>query len=116
VEAAPSNEQEEAMTYAVKRHLGYGPWGVTNPWVYANLAQPQRRRVPSKYVWQTHPPREGMHPLGAIGQVVADLMSPEARATRMEIYSLCGLGLTTIFVLSPAMAMMSNKNRKKRKR
>lgn len=104
------------MTYAVKRYLGYEPWGVTNPWVYANLAQPQRRRVPSKYVWQTHPPREGMHPLGALGQVIADLMSPDARATRMEIYSLCGLGLTALFVMPSAMSLVRNMGRKKRKK
>jgi hypothetical protein len=79
------------MTYAVKRHLGYEPWGVTNPWVYANLAQPQRRRVPSKYVWQTHPPRQGMHPLGQI-------FSEASRGTRMEVYSLIGLTLTSLFV------------------
>jgi hypothetical protein len=99
------------MTYAVKRHLGYAPWAVTNPWVYADLSQPQRRRVPSKYVWQTHPPREGMHPLG---QIVSDLTSADARPLRMELYSLVGLGLTAWFVMR-SRAMTRN-GRKKRKR
>lgn len=89
------------MTYAVKRHLGYGPWGVTNPWVFADLSQPQRRRVPSKYVWQTHPPREGMHPLGQLSPLTtltSAAEAAEARARRMEVYSLIGLGLTSLFV------------------
>jgi hypothetical protein len=104
------------MTYAVKRSLGYGPWGVTNPWVYADLAQPQRRRVPSKYVWQTHPPREGMHPLGGVGQIVSDITSADARPLRMELYSLVGLGLTAWFVMqaSRRASMARNRGRKKK--
>lgn len=97
------------MTYAAKRYLGYEPWGVTNPWVYANLAQPQRRRVPSKYVWQTHPPREGMHPLGQI-------LSPESRGTRMEIYSLIGLALTSVYVWRSYHQMARNRKRQAMKR
>jgi hypothetical protein len=92
------------MTYSVKRQLGYAPWGVTNPWVYANLAQPQRRRVPSNYIWQTHAPRYGVHPLGGLGQAIASLFPDEARAKRMEFYSLLGLAATGFILLRPVMS------------
>lgn len=103
------------MAYQVKRYLGYGPWGVTNPWVFADLAQPQRRRVPSHYIWQTHPPREGMFPLGQVGQIVGDLTSAEARPLRMELYSLIGLGLTAWFVMR-SRRITGNKGRRRRGR
>lgn len=104
------------MTYAVKRYLGYQPWGVVNPWGFADLSQPQRRRVPSYYIWQTHPPRAGMHPLGAIGEAVAEFLSPEARDRRMEVYSLVGLGLTSVFVLRPLFSAKVTRNRSRRRR
>ena len=99
------------MGYKAKRYLGYEPWGVTNPWVFANLAQPQRMRgYPSKYVWQTHPPREGIHPLGQI-------FSESYRAHRMEIYSLIGLTLTGLIVWrSMSRPVIRNRRRRKRSR
>lgn len=80
------------MNYKVKRRLGYEPWGVTNPWVFADFGQPQRRRVMSNYIFQTHPPQYGIHHLGQIPL----LSEAEARATRMERYAILGLTLSTI--------------------
>jgi hypothetical protein len=95
------------MTYAVKRSLGFQPWGVVNPWGFANLAQPQRRRVPSYYVWQTHPHTLRMHHLGGL---------LDNRETRMEMYSLIGLALTTVFVVRPMLTSRLKKNRRRRRR
>lgn len=86
------------MTYSTKRQLGYAPWGVTNPLVYANLAQPQRRRVPSNYIWQTQPPRRGMHPMGGLGQAFSWLLPDSSREKRMEFYTLVGLGATALML------------------
>lgn len=94
------------MSYAVKRRLGFQPWGVTNPWVFANLAQPQRRRVRSGFIWQTHPPRAGIHPLGQIPL----LSDAEARATRMERYALAGLAMSAV----SASAFLYNLFKKKK--
>lgn len=45
------------MSYKVNRALGYQKWGVTNPWVFANFGQPQRKRgYVSPVVFQTAPP------------------------------------------------------------
>lgn len=107
------------MTYSVKRRLGYEPWGVVNPWVFANLAQPQRRRVPSKYIWQTHPPREGMHPLGQVTLSLPDAGASEARARRMEIYSLIGISLSALIVwraLRGSSALRPNKGKRTARR
>lgn len=91
------------MSYKVKRHLGYAPWGVTNPWVYADLAQPQRRRVPSRYIFQTHAPRLGPHSMSGLGQTLASIFPDESRARRMEFYSLLGLGLTSYILIRPLL-------------
>ena len=107
------------MTYAVKRHLGYEPWGVTNPWVFADLAQPQRRRVPSKYIWQTHGPRAGIHPLGQISELLAPAVNAESRARRMEMYALLGLSMTATFYLATWMRnkkMARNRRRRRTRR
>lgn len=107
------------MTYSVERHLGFGPWGVTNPWVYADLSQPQRRRVPSKYVWQTHPPRQGMFPLGQIpliSDALASGASSEARARRMEFYALAGLTLSMLYLYRSHAGIKRNSRRTRRKR
>ncbi len=84
------------MTYRVNRALGYQKWGIANPWVFADLSQPQRRRNGvSQYVWQTHPPRAGIHPLGQIP--IASLVGEaDARAIRMERYALAGLALSAV--------------------
>lgn len=45
------------MSYKVNRALGYQKWGVTNPWVFANYGQPQRKRgYVSPMVFQTAGP------------------------------------------------------------
>lgn len=45
------------MSYKVNRAVGYQPWGVTNPWVFANYGQPQRKRgYVSPMVFQTAGP------------------------------------------------------------
>lgn len=79
------------MSYKVNPMLGHKPWRIENPWVFADLSQPQRHRNGvSPYVWQTHPPRAGMHPLGQ------GLSAEEARAQRMERYALVGLALSAL--------------------
>jgi hypothetical protein len=104
------------MTYSVKRYLGYRPWGVTNPWVFANLAQPQRRRVPSNYIFQTHAPRAGIHPLGQISELLAPVANQEARARRMEMYALIGLTMTATFYAATWMrGKKMVRNRRKRR-
>lgn len=91
------------MTYRVNRALGYQPWGVTNPWVFADLSQPQRQRGSvSQFIYTTQPPRLRSEHLGPrhpylqsshLGQVT-ELSKEEQRAQRMERYSLIGLALS----------------------
>jgi hypothetical protein len=78
------------MSYKYDGRLGYAPWGVTNPWVFANYGQPQRfRGYVSPIVFQTQPPYVRSHHLG---QAPVD---PEiARADRMEQYTIAGLALS----------------------
>lgn len=68
------------MSYKVNRALGYQKWGVTNPFVFADLSQPQRRRTfVSPVVFQTQPPSL----LSAhLGQSDA---SPELRLAELEL-------------------------------
>jgi len=93
------------MSYKVNRDIGYQPWGVTNPWVFANYGQPQRQRGSvSPLVYTTQPPYlrsahlNPTHPyfpsshLGQVSQVA--LTEAEQRALRMERYSLIGLALS----------------------
>jgi len=91
------------MTYRVNRALGYQPWGVTNPWVFADFGQPQRQRGSvSQFIYTTQPPRLRSEHLGPrrpylqsshLGQT-AELSKEEQRAQRMERYSMIGLALS----------------------
>lgn len=66
------------MSYKVNRSLGYQPWGVTNPWVFADLSQPQRKRGRvSPMVFQTAGPFLKSAHLGAADEPA---VSPEQEA------------------------------------
>jgi len=80
------------VSYKVDRRLGYAPWGVTNPWVFADLSQPQRYRGPvSPVVWQTHTPMLRQHPLG---QTSTSTTTVDDYAARMEQYTILGLAIS----------------------
>ena len=82
------------MSYKVNRDVGYQPWGVTNPWVFADLSQPQRQRGQvSPLVYTTQPPYlRSAHlspprpylPSSHLGQA----SEADARGARMERYAL----------------------------
>jgi hypothetical protein len=78
------------MSYASRGSLGFQKWGVTNPWVWANLAQPQRQRGNvSPMVFQTAGPYLKSAHLG---------LTPEEelkRADRMEKIAITGLVMST---------------------
>lgn len=99
------------MSYRVNRALGYESWGVYNPWVWANLAQPQRGRgYESPMVFKTHPPRLSSHYLGQVD-------SDAARGARMERYAVVGLGLSAVsLALVGYSAMRHRKVRANRRR
>lgn len=80
------------MTYKVNRSLGYEPWGVTNPWVFANYGQPQRHRgYVSPMVFQTHVPQlKNPH----LGQAVDYVDADRRRAARMEWIAVASLGVS----------------------
>lgn len=92
------------MSYRVNRALGYQKWGVTNPWVFANYGQPQRKRgYVSPMVFQTKEPfLQSAH----LGQAVDDLTVVQAelrhtdeelkRSERMEKLAVTGLLLSTV--------------------
>lgn len=79
------------MSYKVNPALGYQKWGVTNPWVWANYGQPQRRRgYVSPMVFQTGVPTLQSAHLG---------LAPEEemkRAVRMERIAIAGLALSGV--------------------
>lgn len=105
------------MTYKVNRAEGYQPWGVTNPWVFADLSQPQRKRGSvSPLVYKTHgaflrSPHLGQTPPSA----------EEARAIRMERYAMIGLFLSaagfafTAWNVFGRKTMKSNSRRRRRR-
>lgn len=78
------------MSYKVNRALGFQRWGVTNPFVFADLSQPQRLRGGvSPVVFQTQPPSLRSAHLGQ--------MSPEEelkRAERMEKIAMAGFAVS----------------------
>lgn len=76
------------MSYRVNRAAGYQKPGVTNPWVFADFGQPQRRRgYVSPIVYQSREP--GLRTIH-LGDDAAD------RAVRMEHYTLIGLTLSVL--------------------
>jgi len=87
------------MPYKVNRALGYEPWGVTNPFVFANYGQPQRHRgYVSPMVFQTHAPQLKNPHLGQAGDFVEDdrrrAEEDRQRARRMEWIAIASLGLS----------------------
>lgn len=99
------------MSYRVNRDVGYQPWGVTNPWVFADYGQPQRLRGQvSPLVYTTQPPRLRQtnldprwpyFPSSHLGQMpAANPEAAEARGARMERYALLGVlfGAASLFI------------------
>lgn len=106
------------MSYRVNRALGYQPWGVTNPWVFADLSQPQRLRGGvSPIVYKTH----GYYLRSPhLGQVAESVPEETARARRMEKIAIVGLAISTAsFALFASMQyrlMKKNARRRRRRR
>jgi hypothetical protein len=99
------------MTYRVNRAAGFQPWGVTNPWVYANYGQPQRGRgYVSPMVFQTLGPYLKTAHLGeavvnaeasaAEQELLRHAAADRRRGERMERYALTGLAIsvTSLFI------------------
>jgi hypothetical protein len=116
--AANAQESEEegegSVSYRVNRAEGYRPWGVTNPWVFANYGQPQRGRgYVSPLVMQTHAPLlRSMH----LGQAVES--ESERRAVRMETMAIIGLALSSTYLviaLSKMKKVSPNRRRRRSK-
>lgn len=116
------------MTYKVNRALGYQPWGVTNPWVFANYGQPQRMRgYVSPMVFQTRTPQLQSAYLGQTGPIEAITDAVDRgvnelrRAERMEKIAIAGLALSTAsLILSwsyySRTVMKPNRRRRRRNR
>ena len=96
------------MSYA---RPGYEPWGVTNPYVFANFGQPQRQRgYVSPVIFKTHGPTLSNRTLG-------DASEEMERAKRMEKLALIGLGLSAVSVGVSLMYLgRLKKNKTKRRR
>ena len=109
------------MSYSYQRN-GYQPWGITNPWVFANYGQPQRQRgYVSPAVFQTNPPRLRNRSLGAtdVATALVDRASDEVRrAERMEKLAIAGLviSVTSLGVSLLWYRRMMRKNRRRRSR
>jgi len=111
------------MTYRVDRSLGYQRWGVTNPWIFADLSQPQRQRGSvSPMVYMTNPPAL-VHPhLGQTDQSVERERLQDARAERMEKIAIAGVTLSVLSLLMVAHSsglmkkLMPNGRRRRRAR
>lgn len=115
------------MSYkVVNRALGYQKWGVTNPWVWANYGQPQRRRgYVSPMAFQTAGPFLKSAHLGQTETELELLRRAEAqheRSERMEKYALLGLAIsaTSAFMAYEFYSKMRKKgiraNRRRRRR
>lgn len=117
------------MSYRVNRSRGFQPWGVTNPWVFADYGQPQRLRGQvSPLVYTTQPlytrsahlnPRWPYFPSSHLGQMpAATPESAEARGARMERYALLGVifGGISLFITWQANSRKVNANRSRRRR
>ena len=99
------------MSYRVNRDVVYQPWGVTNPWVFANYRQPQRARgFVSPLAYTTQPPylrsahlnpRYPYFPSSHLGQTpAASSDAADARGARMERYAMLGVlfGAASLFI------------------
>ena len=110
------------MSYRVNRAEGFQRWGVTNPWVFANYGQPQRKRgYVSPMVFQTYGPYLKTAHLGqSIDDQVMNLERPASdildasaaerellrrseedlrRSERMERYALAGVFISGVSLL-----------------
>jgi hypothetical protein len=124
------------MSYRVNRAEGFQPWGVTNPFVFADLSQPQRQRGRvSPLVYTTQPPYLRSSHLGPanrylpssqLGQIPPPGGTPEAaeaRGARMERYALAGVifGAISLYLTWKAgkrrgMSMSTNRRRRRSRR
>lgn len=118
------------MTYRVNRAEGFQSWGVTNPWVWANYGQPQRKRGQvSPMVFQTASPYLKSAHLGQdipddLSVVQAELRRANAelkRSERMEKIALAGLALSALSVVMAYQfyrerKVAANKRRRRRSR
>ena len=122
------------MSYRVNRDIGFQPWGVTNPFVFADYGQPQRLRGQvSPLVYTTQPPylhsahlnpRYPYFPSSHLGMGQMPAGSPEAaeaRGSRMERYALAGVlfGAISLFITWKASkrrrAVSANRRRRSRR-
>lgn len=117
------------MSYRVNRSIGFQPWGVTNPFVFADYGQPQRLRGQvSPLVYTTQPPYlRSAHlappnpyfPSSHLGQASAGSSeAAEARGARMERYALAGVifGGISLFITWQANRRRLNVNKRRRPR
>lgn len=110
------------------RTMGYGyePWGVTNPWVFANYRQPQRQRGSvSPVIYKTHQPWLTHPNLGGLGATMLTetaITEEAARAVRMERIAIAGLAIglaslaTSWFYLRQLRKNRLNTNRRRHRR
>lgn len=116
------------MSYKTDRSVGFQKWGVTNPWVWANYGQPQRKRgYVSPMVFQTESPHLRSAHLGQaipddLEIVQAELRRANAelkRAARMETIAIAGLVLSGVSVFLGYQFYRDRKlaaNRRRRRR
>jgi hypothetical protein len=98
--------------YRVNRSLGFQPWGVTNPWVFANYGQPQRQRgYVSPVVFQTSGPVLRHAHLGE------EPHDPSvAHREKMERIAVVGIALSACSLLLGYLAYQERKVRPNRRR
>lgn len=107
------------MSHHFSRAIGYQPWGVTNPWVFADLSQPQRLRGKSNYVFQTTPPHPHSSYLGqaeAAPSAEEIMLEQNDRARRMEAFTIASLCLSVASLAMFRGMMMRNARRNGRRR
>ena len=112
------------MSYKVNRSAGYQRWGVTNPWVFANYGQPQRRRgYVSPVVFQTQSPTLKSAYLGAVDPVLqAHIDEEKRRADRMERYAMVGVAISAVSAFMiwhrtyGKKALTANRRRRRKRR
>lgn len=119
----------------ISRSLGYQSWGVNNPWVFADLSQPQRKRGQiSPAIFKTHPLRFENRTLppdpnirvraysvgfSGMGDTATDQML--ASALRMETYAVWGLAISVaslaafMYQCRPHKAVHANRRRRRRR-
>jgi hypothetical protein len=101
------------MTYRVDRSLGYQPWGVTNPWVFANYGQPQRGRgYVSPVVFQTGEPGLRHAHLGDAAPEDPDRIHRQ----KMEMIAVVGLAMSAGSMLLAYLAYLDSKNERRMRR